>query len=184
MLRTGTIRVVQSMASTFSSGLFDFLTGEFDSFSDYFAEFGRSILKMITDMIAQLMIFWAMKRLLGGTSFWTELFPGSKHEGGVIMHIGGLIKKAHSGLMPGEVPIVAQEYEGVLSRNGMATLGAENLNKLNAGSGMGGQTINLIQNVRAWSPSDFVSQKKMIAGMMIDELERNGLFRGAVKKWT
>ena len=53
---------------------------------------------------------------------------------------GGEIKKAHDGGVVGsdEVPIIAQTGDGVLSRQGMTTLGGvSELNRLNAGEGRG-----------------------------------------------
>jgi len=59
---------------------------------------------------------------------------------GQTLHKGGEIKKAHDGGVVGsdEVPIIAQTGEGVLSRQGMTTLGGvSELNRLNAGEGRG-----------------------------------------------
>jgi len=52
------------------------------------------------------------------------------HDGGII---GGRGKGAQD-----EVPIIAQTGEGILSRQGVATLGSGNLEKLNSGQGIGG----------------------------------------------
>ena len=54
-------------------------------------------------------------------------------------HDGGVIR-AHSGLAVGEVPIIAQTGEGILSRRGMSALGGSGvLNSLNGGFGAGRQ---------------------------------------------
>lgn len=172
----------QEMASTLSTGFFDFLTGEFKSFGEYMADFGKKLLKMITDLITQMLVAWAVKKALGSFGF-------TFHEGGAIegttKHFGGFIKKAHEGLRPGEVPIIAQTGEGVLSRNGMATIGGESgLNKVNAGGNAGGgMVINYNQVISAWGPEDVFRQRKALAGAMIDELQKNGQFRSALRKF-
>lgn len=181
-----TVGTVQAMADTFSTGFFDFLTGEFEGFDKYFADFGRRILKMIVDIITQMLIMWALRTMFGGTSLG-PIFGAkgpAKHEGGFLSGFGGMIR-AHSGLAPSEVPIVAQSGEGVLSRNGMATLGSvENLNKLNAGDGgMGGTQIFLQQTIRAFGPEDIWRERKNLASAMIEELSANGAFRGAIRKY-
>ena len=55
----------------------------------------------------------------------------------------------------GEVPIIAHEGEGILSRKGMAALGSENLSRLNRGDkiGGGGNVTNylVIQTIDAQS---------------------------------
>jgi hypothetical protein len=59
-------------------------------------------------------------------------------------HHGGMIQKAHSGLFvnklgPDQVPIIAQTGEGILSRRGMAALGALNGGRPGSvGGNMGG----------------------------------------------
>jgi hypothetical protein len=176
--------MVKTTSSALSTGLFDFLTGKMVSFKESFAQFSQSILKMILDIIVQLMVAYAIKQsftAMGG--MWAAMV---QHEGGLIAHAGTYIRKAHEGLSQGEVPIIAQKGEGILSRNGMATLGSvENLNKLNAGeSAGGGSTVNLTQVIRAWSPEDVYRERKMLASAMIEELSRNGPFRGAIKKYA
>lgn len=67
---------------------------------------------------------------------------GFYHSGGGIGFAG--MKRYHSGgLMQGEVPIVAQEGEGILSRRGMAAL-----SQLNGGGAVGGMTVNVVVNAQ------------------------------------
>jgi len=190
-----TKQLVGSLQSTLSTGLFDWISGNFKSIKEYAADFGKTVLKMFVDLIAQLFVYWAitsaMKAMgipippwLGGTSEH-EGGEVKKHEGGLVYHLGGLIRKAHEGLGPGEVPIVAQTYEGVLSRNGMATIGgAQALNRINAGENLaGGPTINLVQVIRAWGPEDVYRERKTLSAAMVEELERNGVFRAAMRRY-
>jgi hypothetical protein len=59
---------------------------------------------------------------------------------GAKFHSGGLIGSAS----PGDVPIVAQSGEGIVSRIGMAAIGEQGLNNINRGGGMGGGvTVNI-----------------------------------------
>jgi hypothetical protein len=98
------------------------------------------------ETIMRVIVMQTMLRIGGG---WMGNFLG--YPGGVQAHTGGYItggnssygysprKKYHSG---GEVNATLLEGEGVLNRNAMASLGVNNLDKLNRGEKAGGQTIN------------------------------------------
>jgi hypothetical protein len=59
-----------------------------------------------------------------------------KHQGGTILPF---VKRAHRGLAIGEVPIIAQVGEGILSRGAMRRIGGPpTLNRLNAGQALRG----------------------------------------------
>jgi hypothetical protein len=79
---------------------------------------------------------------LGAAAALSQAASHSMLAGGKRFHDGGMIK-AHNGLAIDEIPIIAQTGEGVLSRVGMSGLGgADNLNRLNNGGGIGGD-INI-----------------------------------------
>ncbi len=179
--KTKSIEIADTMNRAFSDFFFDAFMGELDSLQEYMASFGRFVLRIIADIIAQLITALVIKKMLG---FFSPS-PVDLATNPVITHEGGLIPVAHAGMAPGERIIRAQVGEGVLSRNGMATLGVEKLNNINAGEpvGGGGLSVNLVQVIRAWSPEDVYRERKVLTKAMIDELERNGLFRKAMNKF-
>ena len=182
-----TVQAFMSLKSTLSDVFFDSMTGEFKSLEEYAANFGKALLRMFTDLIAQLLVYSAVVMVMkaAGIPIPGWLMGSTSHEGGFFAHVGGFIRKAHEGLAPGEVNVIAQSGEGILSRNGMATLGSvDKLNKLNAGQDVsGGLQVNLTQVIQAWGPEDVYRERKMLAAAMIEELERNGPFRGAIRKY-
>jgi hypothetical protein len=195
MMQNLAMNLATGMSSVFSDFFFDVFSGEMKTFEEYAASFGKTVIKMIADLIAQLMVMWVVVQLIQSTPTgraminmlgWGGMMsaenqaasPATKHE-------GGYIRRAHDGLSTGEIPIIAQKGEGILSRNGMASLGGEDkLNQVNNGNGVGGgPTINLVQVIQAWGPEDVYRNRKMLASGMIEELERNGGLRTAVKKY-
>lgn len=101
-----------------------------------FLQFASDFLLQIAQMIVQQAIFNALKAAFGGTGFGALIGIGAAHTGGVIgssragsgnqtrqvspaafagamrYHTGGMI-----GLRPGEVPIIAQQGEEMLTRD-------------------------------------------------------------------
>lgn len=117
--------------------------------------FGESIKQMCLDMaeafiaavarmIAEWMAFIALKAAFSFLGF---------HSGGVVMHSGGPVRKAHSGMSinSDEVPILAQTGEGIISRTGMRTLGGPDvLAALNAGKSI---NRSVLINIEINNPS-------------------------------
>ena len=169
--------IAMAIQSSFSNFFFDVFMGEVRTIQDLFASFGRAILRIIADVISQLITAMIMKRMLAAMTL---------HEGGAIRHEGGLVPIAHEGLAVDERMITAQVGEGVLSRQGMQNIGGEQgLAAVNAGAPVGGgQVINLTQVIQAWSPEEIYRNSKMLSTAMIDELMRNGAFRGAIRKFS
>lgn len=94
------------------------------------------------------------------------------HEGGEVMHQGGMIKKAHSGMAiaSDERLILAQTGEGILSRRGMAALGgAGELNRLNSGKGGGGGVTVYIQSASFRSEDDIQSVFERLSYLIQDK---------------
>ena len=71
------------------------------------------------------------------------------------MHSGGMIPQSyHSG---GDVPIVAQEGEFVMSRDAVQSMGVENLNRMNrTGQASGGVNVTFSGNVMS---RDFIENE-------------------------
>jgi len=174
------IEIATQINQSFSNFFFDAFMGQLDTIQEYFAEFGRFMLRVIADIIAQLLVALMIRQML---SLWPKGdVPMSSSA--VSVHEGGLIPIAHEGMSPGERMIRAQVGEGILSRNGMATLGSvDKLDKINAGESTGGLVVNLVQVIKAWDSQDVFRNKKAFSAAMVEELERNSLFRKALKRF-
>ncbi len=111
-------------------------------------------------------------------------FPGL----GQFFHQGGIIRRAHSGMLAhDEVPIIAQAGEGVISRKGMRVLGADNLQRLNRGEGIGaggGVTININPVIQAWDSRDIYRNRQMITGIVSDAIKSNTQLRKIIKDYA
>ena len=104
---------VDNIASTIADGLVD---GTWD-----WEKASKAILKTFIQMIAKLTIMASLYALTGGAGFLGVGLAG-------LMHSGGRIRKAHSGLFvkplnPDEVPIVAQTGEYVMPRKTVESIG-------------------------------------------------------------
>lgn len=168
----------RNIQNAFSDFFFKAFTGELTNLKDVFADFGRSILRMLSNIIAKMLIMKALKTMAGssGTLFGLPIND--------IFHSGGIVK-AHSGrMMNDERLIKAQAGEGILSRAGMSALGRSNFNALNRGEPVGGgQTIQPVLVIKAWDASDVMSAKEKIQAMMVDALRRAQPLRGAIKQY-
>ena len=93
--------------------------------------------------------------------------------------------RAHSGLAPDEIPIIAQSGEGVVSRRGMSVLGSGNLKRLNRGDGIGesSQMFNVYINANdAKSFRDLLVQHPdVFENAIIDALNKNKPIRNAMR---
>ena len=101
-------------------------------------------------------------------------------------HQGGLIR-AHAGLAPDEVPIIAQTGEGILSRQGVRALGGpDNLRSLNRGEegAAGGVTININQVIQAWDAQDVWRNRKALSNAIADDIYNNGKIRSVIRSYT
>ena len=86
------------------------------------------------------------------------------------IHNGGVIR-AHSGLNVGEVPLIAQSGERVLSRG------------QNREYEKGGKQAPAIIVIQAWDTQDIMRNRKSIEGIIINALKSNSSIRGAVKSY-
>lgn len=178
----------RNMESAFSELFFRVFTNDLKDIKEVFADFGKMMLRTIAEIIAKLIVMRMFMALAGpsGSIFGVPL--------GNIFHAGGMIQnrrlqfvKAHSGLSPDEVPIIAQTGEGVLSRRGVNTLGGpENLRALNRGEGIGGNsvTININQVIQAWSAEDVWRNRRMLSEAIADDIYSNGKIRSVIRNLT
>ncbi len=197
---------ITSMKGTMSGFINDAFHGSLQSGKEYFAQFGNSILKMFSDIIAEMIARWAMLKLFGlpfhsggmvggGKKFVdvkilsvtpTGGFGGGSSGGrgaGGSFHSGGMIR-AHSGW--DEVPIIAQSGEAVLSRRGVGALGEDNINLLNRGQSIGSRhvTIQPVVVIQAWDAQDVMRNKNMISAVIHDAVTRNATIRDTLRRYT
>jgi len=178
----------RNMQNAFSQFFFKAFTGELRSVKEVFADFGRSILQMISNILAKLLLVKMFTAMAGPSGQIFGVSVGALfHQGGMVRkHRGGLIR-AHDGLAPDEVPIIAQTGEGVLSRRGMNALGgSDNLRALNGGEGVsgGGVTINVNQVIQAWDAQDVWRNRKMLSNAIADDIYNNGKIRSVIRNYT
>lgn len=178
----------RNIQNAFSDFFFKAFTGELRSMQEIFANFGRAVLQMISNILAKLLLIKLFTAMAGASGTIFGVPVGSLfHQGGLIRkHRGGLIR-AHSGLAPDEVPIIAQTGEGILSRQGMRTLGGpDNLKSLNRGegAGAGGVTININQVIQAWDAQDVWRNRKALSNAIADDIYNNGKIRSVIRSYT
>lgn len=178
----------RNMQNAFSEFFFKAFTGELRSVKEIFADFGRAVLQMIANILAKLLLIKLFTAMAGpGGSIFGVPVGSLFHEGGMVGQQRRRFIKAHQGLAPDEVPIVAQTGEGVLSRRGMSALGGpESLKALNRGEEVkgGGVTINVNQVVQAWDAQDVWRNRKMLSEAIADDIYNNGKIRSVIRSWT
>lgn len=176
-------KIAQDMASAMERALGNFfyqgLTGQLTDARQAFAEFGQSILQILTQALAKLILFYTIGRALQGVIGFNP----------VQFHQGGVVKRAHSGaaLSSDEVPIIAQSGEGIISRKGMNAMGKGNFDRLNRGDGSGGASAPVIvihQPIQTYDTRDYMRNRKQIAGALMEELRNNGEFKKAIVQYT
>jgi hypothetical protein len=188
-------QLTTDLASAFSSFINDAFSGQLKKAQDYFAMFGKSILNMFSQVISKMIAEWlafqavmAGRQLVGNILGLLSSASGGRNWGGgkgvpstprsssgamwrpVTMHTGGLIR-AHSGLNVGEVPIIAQSGERVLSRG------------QNREYEKGGKQQPTVVVIQAWDTQDIMRNRKSIEGIIMNALKSNSGMRGAVKSY-
>lgn len=177
-----------NMQNAFSEFFFKAFTGELRSIKEVFANFGRAVLQMISNILAKLLlikIFTAMAGA-GGTIFGVPV-ASLFHQGGAVQRRNRAFIRAHNGLAPDEVPIIAQTGEGILSRRGMQALGgSDNLRALNNGESIRGEgiTINVNQVIQAWDAQDVWRNRKMLSNAIADDIYNNGKIRSVIRSYA
>lgn len=166
-----TKQIGAALTQNLGDTIFNALTNKVHSLKEVFISFGNDVLRILSHAFAKVLLMRTV-----GAAFPSML--GSFHSGGII--------KAHDGLAPDEIPIIAQTGEGVLSRRGMSKLGSSNLRKLNAGGDMdsGGVTVVINQVIQAWDAQDVYRNRKVISGAIAEEIKSNGKMRETIKKYA
>ncbi len=177
-----------NMQNAFSQFFFKAFTGELRSVKEVFADFGRAVLQMISNILAKLLLMKISTAMAGagGTIFGVPV-ASLFHQGGTVERRNRAFIRAHSGLAPDEVPIIAQTGEGVLSRRGMQAVGgSDNLRALNDGESIrgGGVTINVNQVIQAWDAQDVWRNRKMLSNAIADDIYNNGKIRSVIRSYA
>jgi len=169
------LKIEQAMETHLGNFFYNTLTGQLKSAKEMFADFGRAVLQILTQMIAKIIIIRSLGMMFGGGA-------GSL----LTLHSGGVVRRAHSGMYaPDEVPIIAQQGEGIISRRGMNRLGVAGFNKLNRGEGGSGMTLNYspVIVIKAFDTNDVYAQRKAISGVLSEDLMNNGTMRRMLKQY-
>ena len=178
----------RNMQNAFSQFFFKAFTGELRNLNEIFVDFGRAILQMISNILARLLLIKMFTAMAGpGGKIFGVAIGSLFHEGGIVgkQHRGFI--RAHNGLAPDEVPIIAQTGEGMLSRRGMQALGgSDNLRTLNRGEQVerGGITININQVIQAWDAQDVWRNRKALSNAIADDIYNNGKIRSVIRSYT
>ena len=178
----------RNMQNAFSQFFFKAFTGELRTLNEIFVDFGRAVLQMISNILARLLLIKMFTAMAGpGGKIFGVAIGSLFHEGGIVgkQHRGFI--RAHNGLAPDEVPIIAQTGEGMLSRRGMQALGgSDNLRTLNRGEQVerGGITININQVIQAWDAQDVWRNRKALSNAIADDIYNNGKIRSVIRSYT
>lgn len=160
------------MADSLSTLFFDVVTGQLKSMKDYFIDFGRTVLKIMTDYLAKLLLAKTIFAAMG----WTVPtgWPGA-----IEKHQGGMIKRYQYG---GVVPALLEPGEGVVSRRGMAALGEEGLNRLNRGEGARGDTYVIINAIDTKSFRERLAENSdLFSSSVYGDIEGNTPIRDIIR---
>ena len=150
----------QAIQDAFSTFAMDMFEGKLKGLHDYLMAFLRDIYSALVKYWVQVYI---VQNLVNAASGWLAgLFGGGggstggastgmaeklafnyfRHEGGLVYHLGGLVRKLHyGGLAPDEVPVILQRGEYVISKKGVEFLDKINQAKLPLGN------VNVAVNV-------------------------------------
>ena len=176
-------KLADAMSQSLGNFFYNILTKQITSAKDAFIEFGNSVLRILTDVLARLILeitlAQTIRQLTGiaGFSFF---------------HKGGMVRRAHTGFLASdEVPIIAQAGEGVITKKGVRALGGpDGLSRLNKGEGLssGGLTISptvVIQAFDAQSGADYVVKNKDRIGQAVVEgiLKNKLMLRKTINKY-
>jgi hypothetical protein len=186
----------KAVVSQVTSGMESAFSSFFDTTSEKFMDFGELAKNILQSIYMSIMQNLVVKQLVGG------IMGGLFHEGGVVMHQGGMVMHAgglvgrsgsgggyvpryHVGGLSGdERPAILQTGEGVLSRRGMANLGA-----LNGGMAGGGGNVNVVINLENESGTPVKAEQSgvkfdgesYIVGVVLKNIDSYGSLRHAIQ---
>lgn len=171
------MQTATAMSTYFSDSFFAIFTGDLSNLEEAFSNFAKSILRMISDIIAQYLTLAALSSVVGGP--FTSVFSGLYGT----MHTGGAIPYAHSGRAFDEVDVRLQKGEGVLSRRGLNNIGGKDaLKAINSGASVSNSSQPIVNiNLQTWDAQDIIRNRKMIEGVISSAISNNSGLRRTIK---
>lgn len=168
-----------AMSTYFSDSFFAIFTGDLSNLEEAFSNFAKSILRMISDIIAQYLTLAALSSVVGGP--FTSVFSGLYGT----MHTGGEVVRAHSGRAPAfdEVDLRLQTGEGILSRRGLNNIGGKDaLKAINSGASVSNSSQPIVNiNLQTWDAQDIIRNRKMIESVISSAISNNSGLRRTIK---
>lgn len=180
-------QAANSTTNAFSNLFFNVFTEGTTNAREVFAEFGRSVLRILAEMIAKMIVFGILLNAVGaafGIPPGTLQAMGAFSLGGTKKHSGGRIAQFHSG---GEVPAVLQSGEFVVNRHDAAK-NAGLLNSINNGgrSQSGGVVVVNNINLNAVDAETSVAylrrNKDVIGNLISEQIMLNSPLRDVIKQ--
>jgi hypothetical protein len=176
-MATGIVdRTVSGMTSAFSSFFYRGLTGQLDDMKNAFAEFGNYVLRIITDVIAQLLVGLAIKSLFGGGG------------GGLFGWIGNLFGAGGGGETFSSMAPMTSSFMGM--QEGADPVPYTGIFRLHEGekvtprhsSDMAEKTNLTIYNLITTQTIAAAMQSKEGAGVIVNTINENSLRNGVVRR--
>ena len=176
-------RLADTMSQSLGNFFYNVLTKQITSAKDAFIEFGQSVLRILTDVLAKLILELTLAQAIRQ---FTGLAAFS------FFHKGGMIRRAHRGFLASdEVPIIAQAGEGIITKKGVRALGgSEGLARLNRGEPAKNADFTLnptivIQAFDAQSGADYVVKNKDRIGQAVVEgiIKNKVILRKTINKY-
>ncbi len=162
----------QAMTNSFGQLFFTVFSGQMRDITQVFADFGRSIIQILAQVLAKFILI----KTIGGISIGGTKLSTYFHSGGVV--------KAHSGYLANdEVPAVLQTGERVLSRGQVRALGGQaGIDGMLSGRGSG-TNIYPVMIIKAWDSADIHRHASEFKAMMVEAIRGNSQVRGAIKSF-
>ena len=160
------VSVVESMSYTFGNVFYGIFTGTLKGLDEAFKAFGLSVLRVLAQIIAKMLIVWALGKLLG-------MFTGG---------LGAAAGAAGGGAMPvgfaTGTPYVPETGLAMVHKGERITPAHQN----DQGGGGGG----LVQNffISAWDAGDLAAKKNTIMGWMAEGYRTNAYIRQASRRYA
>jgi hypothetical protein len=168
-------RTRQAAESLFSDSFYNIFTGQLDKLEDAFSDFGRSLLRILSDVLSRYLVISAIMGISTGKSISIPQFLSGNY------HQGGYIPLAHTGRAFDEVDVRLQKGEGVVSRRGMNAIGKAGLDAINSGNVPAEQSQPVIVNLQTWDAQDVIRNRNMITAIIQKAIQSNSSLRKVVK---
>ena len=196
-------QLTTGLAGAFSSFIDDAFSGQLRRAQDYFAEFGKSILKMFGDVIAKMIAEWMMVRAVmagktlvgnilnilgslggvaGGGSYSSGVSQGSYGSANFVNVPTNTVATPyfHSGGIVRAHGGLAVDEVPIIAQTGERILSRKQNAEYEKGGSNQKPTVVVIQ---AWDTQDIMRNRKSIEGIIINALKNNSGVRGAVKTY-